>query len=67
MVGRPNLLIDNHYREDVYKRQEFIHQLQVANLLFAFGLAGMIFGSLYALRERNVKRLLAYSLSLIHI
>ena len=40
---------------------EFIHQLQVANLLFAFGLAGMIFGSLYALRERNVKRLLAYS------
>ena len=40
---------------------EFIHNLQVANLLFAFGLAGMIFGSLYALRERNIKRLLAYS------
>ena len=40
---------------------EFIHQLQVANLLFAFGLAGMIFGSLYALREHNIKRLLAYS------
>lgn len=34
---------------------------KVPNVLFVFGIAGIIFGSLNALKERDIKRMLAYS------
>jgi multicomponent Na+:H+ antiporter subunit D len=39
----------------------FIHRLRVADVLFVFGLLGMIAGSIFAIRERDIKRMLAYS------
>ena len=36
-------------------------ELGVMNVILAFGLLGMIFGSLGAMRERHIKRMLAYS------
>jgi multicomponent Na+:H+ antiporter subunit D len=39
----------------------FIHRLRVADVLFAFGLLVMIAGSVFAIRERDIKRMLAYS------
>ena len=33
----------------------------VTHILFIFGIGGMVVGSLYALRERDIKRMLAYS------
>jgi len=40
---------------------EFTHNLHIVDWLFILGLLGMIAGSLYAVRERNTKRMLAYS------
>jgi multicomponent Na+:H+ antiporter subunit D len=39
----------------------FAQDLRAAELLFVFGLLGMIAGSLVAVRERNLKSVLAYS------
>lgn len=33
----------------------------VTNLLFVFGIGAMVFGSFYALKEKDIKRMLAYS------
>lgn len=38
-----------------------IHSLKVTNVLFIFGVCGMVMGSVYALREVKIKRMLAYS------
>lgn len=35
--------------------------LGIGDLIFAFGLLGMVVGSLYAIRESHIKRMLAYS------
>ena len=40
---------------------EVILRSGVTDVLFVFGIGAMVFGSLYALRERDIKRLLAYS------
>ena len=40
---------------------EVIRSLKITNVLFFFGLAGMVMGSVYALREGRIKRMLAYS------
>ena len=38
-----------------------MHTLKITEVLFVFGLAGMVMGSVYAMRERKMKRMLAYS------
>ena len=40
---------------------ELMVDMGVMNVILAFGLLGMIFGSLGAMRERHIKRMLAYS------
>lgn len=40
---------------------EVIRGLKITNVVFIFGLAGMVMGSIYALRENRMKRMLAYS------
>ena len=40
---------------------ELMVELGVADVVLAFGLLGMIFGSLAAMRENHIKRMLAYS------
>lgn len=35
--------------------------LKITEVLFAFGMAGMVMGSVYAMKERKMKRMLAYS------
>lgn len=40
---------------------ETIRRLGVADILFVFGLIGMIMGSVHAIREKNIKRMIAYS------
>lgn len=40
---------------------EIVEQLQVTNLLFFFGILAMVIGSIDAVREKNIKRMLAYS------
>lgn len=40
---------------------ELIVDLGAANVILAFGVLGMIFGSLAAMRESHIKRMLAYS------
>lgn len=40
---------------------DVIHGLKITNILFIFGLAGMVMGSIHALRENRIKRMLAYS------
>ncbi|MDD2954815.1 MAG: proton-conducting transporter membrane subunit [Oscillospiraceae bacterium] len=40
---------------------EVIRELHVNNILFFFGLAGMIAGSLRAMKETHIKRMVAYS------
>ncbi|MFI3115414.1 MAG: proton-conducting transporter membrane subunit [Clostridia bacterium] len=40
---------------------EIVKQLQVTNLLFFFGILAMVIGSIDALNEKNIKRMLAYS------
>lgn len=38
-----------------------MHTLKITEVLFVFGMAGMVMGSVYAMRERKMKRMLAYS------
>lgn len=40
---------------------QVMHTLKITEVLFAFGLAGMVMGSVYAMKERKMKRMLAYS------
>ena len=40
---------------------EVVRQLKVTNVVFLFGLFGMIYASVRALREEHIKRMLAYS------
>ncbi len=41
--------------------REAVNSSNISDLLFLFGIGAMLFGSLYAIRERNIKRMLAYS------
>lgn len=38
-----------------------MHTLKIIDVLFVFGLLGMVMGSLFAMRETRMKRMLAYS------
>ena len=38
-----------------------IQALKIENVLFVFGIVGMIMGSIYAFREVRIKKMLAYS------
>lgn len=40
---------------------EIIRQSRVINILFVFGLMGMIFGSLSAIKENDIRRMIAFS------
>lgn len=40
---------------------EVVQTLKITDILLAFGLLGMIFGSVYATRESRIKHMLAYS------
>lgn len=40
---------------------DVIQQSHIMNILFAFGLAGMIVGSLSAIKENNIRRMIAFS------
>ena len=40
---------------------EVIRSLKITNVMFVFGIAGMIVGSIYAMREEHIKRMLAFS------
>ena len=40
---------------------DVIRSLNILNIFFAFGVAGMIFGSIRAMKEEHIKRMLAYS------
>ena len=40
---------------------ELISQMKLMNIFFAFGIAGMMVGSLMAIREEHIKRMQAYS------
>lgn len=40
---------------------EVMKELKITDILFVFGLAGMVMGSVYAMQERRMKRMLAYS------
>ena len=40
---------------------DVIRSLRINDILFFFGLAGMVFGSLRAIRETHIKRMVAYS------
>ncbi len=40
---------------------EVFQETHIVNVLFVFGLAGMIFGSLSAIRENDVRRMIAFS------
>jgi len=40
---------------------EIMHELKIVEVMFIFGLAGMVMGSLFATQEREMKRMLAYS------
>ena len=40
---------------------DIIQQSKIVNILFVFGLAGMIFGSLSAIKENDIKRMIAFS------
>lgn len=40
---------------------ELMHNLGIIDILFIFGILGMVFGSLTAMRQRNMKKILAYS------
>lgn len=52
------LLIKVYYR---VLGSETIMKGKISNLLFVFGLAGMIMGSLSAIRESDIRRMIAYS------
>lgn len=40
---------------------DIIRQSRIIHVLFVFGLAGMIFGSLSAIREKDIRRMIAFS------
>lgn len=40
---------------------EIIRESKIINVLFVFGLAGMIFGSLSAIKENDIRRMIAFS------
>jgi multicomponent Na+:H+ antiporter subunit D len=40
---------------------DIIHDSRIINILFIFGLAGMIFGSLSAIKENDIRRMIAFS------
>lgn len=40
---------------------DVMHHLKIVNVFFVFGLMGMVFGSLFAVKETRMKRMLAYS------
>ena len=40
---------------------DVIHDSKIINILFVFGLAGMIMGSLSAIKEKDIRRMIAYS------
>lgn len=40
---------------------EIIRQSKIINVLFVFGLCGMIFGSLSAIKENDIRRMIAFS------
>lgn len=40
---------------------ETFHDTKIVNVLFIFGLAGMIFGSLSAIKEDDIRRMIAFS------
>lgn len=40
---------------------DIIRQSRIIHVLFLFGLAGMIFGSLSAIREKDIRRMIAFS------
>ncbi len=40
---------------------DVFHDTKIVNVLFIFGLAGMIFGSLSAIQENNIRRMIAFS------
>ncbi len=40
---------------------ELIYRLNVTNVMFFFGICGMIYASIKAMREEHIKRMLAYS------
>jgi multicomponent Na+:H+ antiporter subunit D len=40
---------------------DVFHDSRIVNALFVFGLAGMIFGSLSAIKEDNIRRMIAFS------
>ncbi len=40
---------------------QVMESLRITDILFAFGLSGMVMGSVYAMKERTMKRMLAYS------
>ena len=52
------LLIKIYYR--VLGSESIMHG-KIVNLLFVFGLAGMIMGSISAIRESDIRRMIAYS------
>jgi len=52
------LLIKLIYRVIGFRR---FYESGIVNVLFVFGLAGMIMGSLYAIRENDIRRMISYS------
>lgn len=40
---------------------DIIHQIQVDDVLFVFGIAGMVFGSISAIQQTDVSRMIAFS------
>ena len=40
---------------------DVIHDSKIINILFVFGLAGMIMGSLSAIKEKDIRRMIAFS------
>ena len=40
---------------------ELLQELHISDFLLVFGIAGMIVGSVKALKERHIKRMVAYS------
>ena len=52
------LLIKLYYRVFTI---DVVKDLGVLNVVFCLGLAGMVGGSLFAIREKNLKRMIAYS------
>ena len=43
------------------RHSEVIKSMGILNIVFALGIAGMVVGSVMAIREKNLKRMIAYS------